>query len=240
MDVVYPYRKSRWNDNELRFSLRSVEKHLPHGTIFIVGYMPTWVRNAEHIAAKDSYNHKTKNAIAKIRAACRDPRVSEKFVLMNDDFFILQHMKGIAPVSEGPITAKIDQHKTRAGYYYTSLCDTLRLLHAAGFERPLSYEVHYPIVIDKARFLQLTDSVEWEEVGYQYRSLYGNTYAIGDVRKVDAKCYQPTDLDRFSGQEVISITDRLAMFAKTQRFLYERFPMPSKYEDPASDPGKLP
>ena len=51
VDLVYVLGKgSRWQDNELRFSLRSVSKNLSNvGQIFIVGQIPDFVKNCVHV-----------------------------------------------------------------------------------------------------------------------------------------------------------------------------------------------
>jgi hypothetical protein len=55
MDLVYVLGSgSRWGDNELRYSLRSVEKHLKgYNNVYLVGDKPDWVRNVTHIPKQD-------------------------------------------------------------------------------------------------------------------------------------------------------------------------------------------
>ena len=55
MDIVIPLgTESRWHDNELRFTLRSIEKHLTgYRNVIIVGWCPPWVQNVVHIKKED-------------------------------------------------------------------------------------------------------------------------------------------------------------------------------------------
>jgi len=43
MDLVYVNIKSKWESNELKFSLRSAEKHLKFDKVVIVGYLPPFL-----------------------------------------------------------------------------------------------------------------------------------------------------------------------------------------------------
>jgi hypothetical protein len=56
IDVVYPLGTgSVWQDNELRYSLRSLEKNFPDlGRVYVVGHKPDWLGNVEHIPFGDS------------------------------------------------------------------------------------------------------------------------------------------------------------------------------------------
>ena len=69
-DIVYVVRPGERNE-ELRYSLRSLS-NLPHGRVWIAGYMPKWVTGVEHIpspAKPGSHVH----AKANLRAACQHP-----------------------------------------------------------------------------------------------------------------------------------------------------------------------
>ncbi len=239
-DLLYILgRGSKWRNNEIRFSLRSVEKYLPHRYIFIVGECPKFLRNVIHIPAIDPYECKTVNAIFKLRAACREIDLSERFVLMNDDFFILRPMKQVEPQILGTLADAIKNHSTKAGYYYQGLRKTHELLKASGIDVPLDYEVHAPMIIEKQKFLEITDAVEWTE-GYLHRSLYGNTFEIGGKPRKDTKVHRIEDLEELSQKDIISTADRVVLRPEFQHFIYKKFPNPSRYEDPETDPGKLP
>lgn len=234
MDLVYILGSgSKWKNRELRYSLRSVEKFLPHSKVFIVGERPEWLTNITHIPATDAYGHKLKNAIGKIRAACLDRRVSDNFILMNDDFFFLREVDKIEAFTLGTIDDCIRDHKTHDGYYYKAMLQTRALLQETGFERAASYEVHYPIVFNKWKFLQMTHAIKWEETGYLFRSVYGNVFGIGSKERKDTKLYNtsPTDLglDR-KNPDLISISDRVALLPKFQKWIDAKFPALSIYE----------
>ena len=242
IDLLYILgRGSKWQNNEIRFSLRSVEKNLRDvGRIFIIGECPRFLRNVIHIPAVDGFENKQMNAIFKIREACRTFDLSEEFVLMNDDFFFLKHTTRIQPHILGTLREAVRDHSTKAGYYFQALRQTLDLLQAAGHEDPLDYEAHVPMILEKQKFLEITDAVEWAEVGYCFRSIYGNTYGLGGKKRKDTKVHRIEQLEELSNGDILSTADRVVLRPEFQRFIYNAFPHPSKYEDPETDPGKLP
>lgn len=236
---------SRWQDNEIRFSLRSLQKYVPHNRVFVVGERPAWLQNIEHIPAIDGFEkhtaaRKLKNAIHKIRTACLHPDVGEKFVLMNDDFFFLRNVSCIETVHLGPINEAIREHSTKDGYYYAAMIETRDLLNASGFEVPMNYEAHYPMVIEKRKFLKMSESITWHDTGYLFRSIYGNVFGIGGKKRpADTKLYFASDLKLLASGDFISTSDRVALSPQFQKFIKERFPEPSRYEDPETTPEAL-
>jgi hypothetical protein len=75
IDVVYILGKgSTWSDNEIRFSLRSVDINLEHRGVFIIGDKPDFIntKHLTHIPAEDIHTEKLKNALHKLKIACLD------------------------------------------------------------------------------------------------------------------------------------------------------------------------
>ena len=62
MDLVYIVKNSEVNE-DLRYSLRSVAKFVPHDKIWIVGYKPSWVQNVEYLPVPQNLGSKWKNLI---------------------------------------------------------------------------------------------------------------------------------------------------------------------------------
>jgi hypothetical protein len=91
IDVVYTIGNgSKWNNNELRYSLRSLETYgVGLGRVFVVGYKPDWLINVVHIPMSDTYRYnKDANIIDKVRAAI-SAGISEKFIFCSDDQALL-------------------------------------------------------------------------------------------------------------------------------------------------------
>ena len=50
IDIVIPYRTSK--TDELKYTLRAIDRHLEHGKVVIVGDIPDWVQNVLTIPTK--------------------------------------------------------------------------------------------------------------------------------------------------------------------------------------------
>lgn len=96
MDVVYILGTgSLVKNEEIRYSVRSLEKYmLDLGRIFIVGEDPGFLPLAVHVPASDSSIYKWLNGYCKVKKACSIDGLTEDFLLMNDDFFMLDYFTG--------------------------------------------------------------------------------------------------------------------------------------------------
>src|SRR5690606_40329879 len=89
MDVVYLVRPGNRNE-ELRWSLRTLV-NLPHDRVWIVGHLPNWIdRHKVQYLRTEQYELKHTNTLNNLATACDHSDISDRFVLMNDDFFVLQ------------------------------------------------------------------------------------------------------------------------------------------------------
>jgi len=230
MDVVYILGKgSRWNDNEIRYSLRSLEKNFSHDRVFIVGECPPWLQNVIFIPFPDNHPIKTSNGIDKVMKAAGDKRVSQSFVLMNDDFFFLQHEKYIPYYYRGTSADFIQRHQTRNGYYYDTLVRTEAFLIERGLHNLKDYEIHAPIVYEKSKLLKLQKENIYNR---QIRSLYCNVFKVKGVQVEDFKA---NNLMEFRHQlqrntSYLSIGDHLTGEKEFINWISQKFPHPSKYE----------
>lgn len=237
IDIVYILANaSKWQNSELKYSLRSVEKNLdmPIGRIFIVGYLPKFVelREVDHIDVQDNYTNKLRNAARKIKGACNDRRVSERFILMNDDFFIMKKVSEIKYWSKGSLKGSMARHRTKKGYYYTAIKQTKELLESQGIENPTDYEIHAPIIIEKTKFLEIDKKINLEERGLLFRSIYGNlTGAKRDVVP-DVKIFNigAKGMEKYKDYKIISTGNKVVLDPKFQKWIKGKFKKVSKYE----------
>ena len=233
MDIVYILGSgSVWENNELRYSLRSVAKNISDvGKIFIVGEFPEWLQNVTHIPCPDTYKTKWRNAYTKVLLACENPNLSDDFLLMNDDFFVLKPIEA----ESYPYYFSSVIHKTK-GYrharFLTSpiLTANFLKLRSGNF---FSFAVHRPIRLNKNLYLNMPRP-DLSMAGFSPRSLYGNYYNVHGV-----KCFDKT-LTPLSNQNRIEsiIGDRtdIGIFSETARssifrkWINSKFPEPSPYE----------
>lgn len=203
-----------------------------------MGERPDWLQNIIHIGVQDIFPNvdggKYKNVIRKIHAACADDRVSERFVLMNDDFFFLRDCKEIKPYSSGTLQEMIEHYSDQKSQYYNALVRTMRLLNKSGIENPINYAIHYPIIYEKEKFLRMTQDIDWLENPCSWRTIYGNLFDIGSVEWSDPKKSSPTSFDDFLSQEdpgeFLSISNNIALNSVFQEWINNVFPEKSQYE----------
>ena len=184
MDVVYICRPGP--NEELRYSIRSVEKNVPHRKIWVVGQKPDWYTG--NFIQVDSNNSKYSNARANLDAAVKSNDISENFILMNDDFFVMRKIEKIAYFYSGTLLGKIQENQalTMPGLYTKLLHNTYTQLVSLGIDNPLNYEMHIPMIVNKEKFKSILrfKTCLW-------RSLYGNIYDVRGVERSDVKVYSP-------------------------------------------------
>jgi hypothetical protein len=89
MDFVYICKDGI--NEELKYSIRSVVESFPEATIWVVGGKPDWYTgNYIKVEQKES---KYKNAVKNLETICFSEEISQSFVLMNDDFYIIKKNK---------------------------------------------------------------------------------------------------------------------------------------------------
>jgi hypothetical protein len=233
IDFVYILRtEQRFNrGEEIKFSLRSVEKYCNYGNIFIVGGMPNFLsqRNIKHIKADDPFQNKLLNAKNKILLACQNEKISDNFVLMNDDFFFLKETKEIKNYSIGTLGRMKDTHKTKGGYYFKAINKTIERLIEKGIGEPTSFEAHYPTIINKKKFIEIMNQFPKEEP-LLFRSIYHNLIGTEGITTKDFKIYSASDFIKKKDKEFISTDDGPAKEEYFQEWIKELFPIKSKYE----------
>lgn len=158
-DLVYVVRPGDDNE-ELRYSLRSVAANMPHRKVWIVGHRPQWVTNVESIELKPQED-KFDNIIQSLRAACECDDITETFVAMNDDYFVMKPL-GEIPVLHGATLRELHQQfldwgKNPDAPYLVAMRNTLETLESWGHHDPLSYELHSPLPMNRAKLLDVLD-----------------------------------------------------------------------------------
>lgn len=226
LDLVYPVRPGDVNE-ELRFSLRSVEANYPHGRIWLVGDMPNWVTGVEFIPG-NTQPHMRANIYHNLLAVCRHPKVADEFVIFNDDFFVTEPVEGTPMSYRSTLREHLDlpRLRTTQGWWKDSLTTTLICLQAVGIDDPLSYELHVPFPVNKAKMLATLEQFKNVTPANppQWRSLYGNLHATNPVKAGDSKVFRPGPL-RTPYHSTTDVSWR--NFRTTFRTL---FPEPSPYE----------
>ena len=180
VDLVYVLGTgSKWNDNEIRFSLRSVQKNLTGVRhIYVVGECPAFLQNVIHVPAKDILDpgvNADGNMTYKLLQVCNIPELSDNFLFMNDDFIIMKPMVA----SEIPWMHKGDMKDRpekfwKEQFYRHRLFRTFQTLCNRD-ATTLQYDYHAPMLMNKNDFRTVMAEFDWHEgIGLTFRSIYGN------------------------------------------------------------------
>lgn len=228
MDLVYICRKG--DNEELRYSLRSIEKNAPGHRVWVVGYKPEWY-SGNFISIPDTSTkfNNIRNAMFQVAA---NPEISEDFVFMNDDFFLIKPIDKFVDYNGGLLIDKIRRYRqiNPTSSYVVLLNKTYQYIRRLGIKDPIDYDIHVPMIFNKAKLLELSYML------FQPRSLYGNLYQIVSETITDVKRYASTSyMNELSYVKMeypfISTEDNSFEHVK-KTILEDMFPEPSQYEYP--------
>lgn len=227
IDIVYPLGKgSHYKDDELRFSLRSVEKYLSgYDKVWIIGERPEWLQNINHIPFDDDITKPPDyNIMRKISRAIEEPELTDDFLFLNDDHFLLHPFTA----NEFPYfyekTLEVYLKERGSDTYGRRAKNTLEHLKANNLPTK-HFDIHFPIIYNKSLFLQhVTNAVDWNKNAYVIKSMYANSLLIEGVEGKDSKIGKELP----SLEKVFSTTPRYR--ANIQRFFREQYPKASRFE----------
>jgi hypothetical protein len=228
MHFVYICRSG--DNEELRYSIRSVINSFPDSTIWVVGGRPDWYCG-NYIEVDQDKNTYT-NAINNLKEICSSLEIDEDFILMNDDFFIINKIDTIGYFYGGTLLEKISLYKdlTGSSSYIDKLVTTSNRLNKCKIEYPLDYELHVPFPMNKQKLSKVLN----KNHRFLYRSIYGNLFSVGGSKIEDVKIYDRTGLIKKSFDYHNSYTDFLSTtdssFNMIEPVLKEKFPNKSYCE----------
>lgn len=242
IDVVYVVGNgSRWKDNELRFSLRSITKNLSNiGKIFIVGQCPDYLKNIIHIQAWDIFDPAVNadgNIITKVLAACEDKRLSETFLFINDDHLVIKplNIADVPPFNKGRMDTYPDEY-WKLNYWRKRLQLTKDVLLAKNLPC-FHFDCHTPILMNKHKFKKVATDFDYKTgIGLTMKSIYGNSVygtnstLLTDQKKTIFKNYKLQEIkERILPAQFLSFNDQ-GLNDSLKWWLIEQFPNKCKYE----------
>ncbi len=224
MDLVYLSVKSKWESNELKFSLRSAEKHLKFDRVVIVGYLPPFLSpdRVFHIPFEERIEKKWRNIADKFELIVNHPDISKDFIYMNDDFFLFKDYPKIPYFYRLTLADTAVRIKNRPGTYWERMRKTYEC-----FPDGLNYEIHFPMVFNKKKLKKVIEKYGWE---VERRSSYCNEYHVPSEITEDYKVHYIKDLDKVKDVPFFSTSDEVVLHPAFLTFIHERFPEPSSYE----------
>jgi hypothetical protein len=229
VDICIPLNdRSTQKNIELKYCLRSIEKHLSGvGNIFIIGHCPDWVTDIIHIPTDDDPRNRfrDRNIMHKMVAACKDERVSNDFLMVHDDHFLLSgYEASVFPFyHHGPMN-------DGQGQYGHTKANTKTLIGQVN-----DYDSHCPILFNKERFMRSVALADWSKwYGYCIKTMYCVMNGIEGEYMDDLKIRMPWDreviMKVIEVRKWFSIGDRCFTDNGMLKVLEELYPNKSKYE----------
>jgi hypothetical protein len=181
VDIVYICRPG--NNEELRYSIRSVVKNLDYESIWVVGYKPDWY--VGNFLPVEDIRSKFDNIKNCLKIVSETNEISEDFIFMNDDFFLLEKIDSLPTYHGGLLLEKVKDYESMGSTKYSRLLrNTYEQLIRCGIKDPLDYDIHVPMPMTKSG-LQKSFSK-----AYFPRSTYGNVLSVGGTMIKDVKTYK--------------------------------------------------
>lgn len=228
-DIVYLVKDKPINE-ELRYSLRSVEQNLPHRHVFLFGGCPTFVdkKKVKHKYIPQGKHSKWDNTSDLLKQVCLDKDVSENFILFNDDFFVMRPIKQMVTYHDRTLAERIDDFSKKypTSRYVQRLKVARQTLGLHGVSNPLNFELHTPMLFNKEKLLEVYR--EYSEVGAK-RTIYGNLFVETTPQMSDVKHYNAYTTPE-QGIAYCSTTDMSFAIGLVGKLLRSKFNEPCKYE----------
>lgn len=225
-DVVF-FTSAQPKEPEFQYALRSLAM-IPHGTVWLVGGKPHWVRNVEHVPYPEG--EKWQDLTDKWHKL-RELPLSDEFIYSEDDYFILK------PCTDIPnYTFPWQRLKDRCGSgdYNSTHTNTYKILkeHLHRVDMP-SFDVHIPMVVERNLIPYHLDP---GGIPLRYRTLIGNTASRLPVPiEMDPKARNTRQVAEIRRLDLGFLSSSPASFeeANLGDLLRNLFPDPSPYEVPA-------
>lgn len=241
LDVVYIFKESPSNNSqELRYSLRSLA-NFPFGKVFLAGDKPSWVKNVDYIRVEQNKT-KSENWYKNMATVIKSEVLSDDFIMMNDDFFIMKQIKSIPNNHAGLMKEMIHKYESRypdSSRYIDNMKKLYNLLKKNGCKKPLSYELHTPMILNKRKVADLFEHSKKQRL-YQFRSYYGNYHNLGGEKCEDVKIFlEPRHNDQEFNKNPLEYLNRQLFLSTTGgsfnqglagKFIKDKFPSKSVFE----------
>ena len=215
MIALYVVRPGDDND-ELRYSLRSLHANIKHSEVWIVGHRPPWVSDRVNFIPVPPCDDQFLNQRQKLRVAL--DHMPKTFAVWNDDYYALKP-SAIRLQHQG----RLAEHAARFAAIRPRAIYTKRLQHSLEVLGPdaMSYEIHRPMPVRRDALADTLDACD-RDPWLQWLNHYGNTAERGRGQRVTDNLGWWPEADWCS-------TDDFT-FRGVEVHLAERFPTPSPYE----------
>lgn len=246
-DLVIPLGKgSSWQNNELRYALRSYDKNFPYlGKVFIVGDLK-WIKEklpwlkATIVDCGDPFNaNKDANMIRKVIKVIDTQELTDEFIRATDDQFILKKVYSFPPMYTWNLASKGPRWWGKRSRWKNRLRRTRRMLEVHG--KPIwNYDGHFPMTYKKD-FKKVMESYPYTKaIGFTINTLYFNNVLTDHVHYGDIRHMfelKNNDIDvikkKLMGKTVMCYSGRsgdVCLTPALKEYLKKKFPKKSRFE----------
>lgn len=232
-DLVIPLRQDNSGAyNELKYSLRGWDTHVSGvEEVWLLGGKPRWVTGVNHIPLKQT-GTKYQNVRRMLKHACLDTAISDPFIWSNDDIVPIadQRMRRLQMLHGGDACQYLMRMKARVGNssYVQGGCKTVLMLESMGYQNPLAWSLHTPILVHKEPMLRAIEMVGDVSTPYHLRTLYGNLAGLRGTKHVDVKIVGMGLPHR--SWPYVSTSDTSFQTKPVGQHIRDRFKHPSRWE----------
>ena len=226
-DIIY-ILKSELDTEELKYSLRSVEKNFPHRKVWFVGGQPEGLTPDVRLPHKQVGEDKWSMIRSSMWQAVNNGELTEDFFLFNDDFFVMKPFKGkFVNYVDGTLESRIEELREVHPWlnpYGRTVYKANEELKSLGIKKPLNFEVHLPMLFNK----DLVKTTIGQCSSPQMRSIYGNLTYCKVIQKRDVKVYGMDELPE--DPDFLSTNDKTFTTGAVGRYIRDAFPDKSRFE----------
>lgn len=256
MDVVYLFRTSVHDNEELRYSLRSVAKHMRFiRKVWVFGDDPGFLNSDqeliehvpwEYLTWVRSVRNPAQNLFLQTFLVSLHPEVTSEFLLFCDDYVLIDHISE-ETAKRNRFLGDLQEVKVRGkGLWRESLWRTFDWLTRLGYGG-WNFETHTPTYLTKRRvfdaYRDLYDFVTEDRfagmlgaTGILNHAYKQQRFPMTSVKEEGVTLgfhNQPVTYDRIVSEskgKLFMNFDDAAFSPDMRRFLNERFPDPCVYE----------
>lgn len=225
-DLIY-ILKADIDTEELKYSLRSVEKNFPINRVWFVGGQPEGLEPDIRLKHDQVGNCKWEMIRSSMWKAVSDERLSEDFFLFNDDFFVMEPVDtdSFRNFVDGTLERRIDELHSESGMNaYTRTLFKLEQELKTMHEPTMNFDVHLPMLLNKEQ----VRSTLYKCSSPQMRSAIGNINRLPFVIHPDVKVY---DLESVPVNETyLSTNDDTFKKGNVGKYIRETFTTKSRFE----------
>lgn len=246
-DLIIPLGKgSSWNNNELRYALRSYAKNFPDlGEVFIVGDAQ-WIKKklpwlkAKVVDCSDPFNaNKDANMIRKVIKVIETEELTDEFIRSTDDQFVLKKVDSFPPLYTWNMKDKDPGWWGRGSRWKNRLKRTYRILDVHG-KTTWNYDGHFPMTYKKD-FKKVMESYPYtKSIGYTINTLYFNNVLKEHEHYEDCRhMFELPNEDvavikkKLKGKKFMCFSGRqgdMCLTLALKEYLINKFPKKSRFE----------